>query len=110
MDPEADGAPDYFNIVMKPMCFYKVQEKLDNHEYKTPDDFIDDVRLIWQNAKLYNHQTHLIYKTADTLAKKFEILIGSLPHVLTESEKCSALQRLVELRFARYRMNKKTHQ
>ena len=110
VDPEADGAPDYFSIVMKPMCFYKVQEKLDNNEYKTPNEFIEDVRLIWQNAKLYNHPSHLIYKTANILAHKFEILIGSLPQIVSEADKCSALQRLVELRFARYRINKKSHQ
>lgn len=110
VDPEADGAPDYNTYIPQPMSFFKVQEKLDRQEYKTPDEFIKDVNLIWQNAKNYNMPVTLIYKAADNLSNKFNTLAGSLPHVVPEEDQNNALQRLVELRFARYRMGKKTHQ
>ena len=110
VDPEADGAPDYHSVIPVPMSFYKIQEKLDRQEYKTPNQFIDDVNRIWENAKIYNAPVTLIYKTADILSIKFNTLAGSLPHVVPEEDKNNALQRLVELRFARYRLGKKTHQ
>lgn len=110
VDPDTDGAPEYYNIIPCPMSFLQVQDKLDRKVYKSPEEFITDVRNIWQNAKIYNHPSHAIYKAAHTCAIKFEILASTLPHKLNESEKSSGLQRLVELRFQRYRMNKNTHQ
>jgi hypothetical protein len=109
VDPDADGAPDYFDYILKPMSIFTVQEKLDRGEYSNPAEFLSDMRLIWSNAKIYNHQAHPIYKTADVLAERFETLAAALPHELTEAERSSALQRLIELRFARYRAAKKTH-
>jgi hypothetical protein len=109
VDPEADGAPDYFRFINHPMSIFTVQEKLDRGEYNTPGEFISDMRLIWSNAKNYNHASHPIYKTADMLAELFEILASSLPHALSSAERGSALQRLTELRFARYRAAKQTH-
>lgn len=108
VDPEKDGAPDYRTWIMHPMSIFTVQEKIDKREYKSPAEFIADMRQIWENAKIYNNYTHMIYKTADFLAEKFETLAAGLPHELPEP-KNNALQRAVELRFARYRMAKKTH-
>jgi hypothetical protein len=109
VDPIADGAPDYCQIIVTPMSILTVQGKLDRREYTSPDEFIADMRQIWANAKIYNHQSHTIYKTAHALAEKFEILAASLPHEISQIGRCSALQRAVELRLGRYRMAKKTH-
>jgi hypothetical protein len=109
VDPEVDGAPDYFQFIVRPMSILTVQEKIDRREYDNPAEFIDDMRTIWSNAKIYNHQTHTIYKTADVLCEKFEVLAAALPHEISEADKGSALQRLTELRFARYRLAKRGH-
>jgi hypothetical protein len=109
VDPIADGAPDYFLYICNPMSILTVQEKLDRTEYKTADEFIRDIRLIWSNAKIYNHHSHPIYKTADALAVRFEIFAAGLPHEIPIADQSSALQRLVELRFACYRAAKQTH-
>ncbi|KAH0794867.1 Bromodomain containing protein [Histomonas meleagridis] len=110
VDPELDGAPNYYEIILTPMSIFVVQDKLDKKLYNTPEEFIQDMRQIWINAKQYNHQTHTIYKAADLLAQKFEILASSLPRSIPPGSQSSALQRLVELRFLRYRLNKTTHQ
>ena len=36
------------------MVMRTVQRKLDDGLYKSPEEFVGDVRLIWANAKLYN--------------------------------------------------------
>ena len=110
VNPETDRAPDYYQIIPCPMCFFDVQEKLDQKKYEYPEEFIEDVRKIWANAKIYNNPSDIIYKTAHILANKFEVLASTLPHTLSDEEKNSGLQRLIELRFQRYRMNKTTHQ
>lgn len=109
VEPEVDLAHDYFKYITEPMSFYDVQEKLDSKQYKTPEDFIQDVRQIWLNAKYYNLPSNQIHNAATALSKKFETLIQSLPRTISEEEKCSALQNYVELRMKRYRVNKHTH-
>jgi len=110
VDPVKDGAPDYYSIIDKPMSFFDIQEKLDKKLYKTPNEFINDVRTIWRNAKLYNSPEHTIYKIANDLSKKFEVLSGSLPREITEGDKLSKLQLYVELRTHRYLLSKESHQ
>lgn len=110
VDPEVDCAPDYYSFVTEPMCLFFVQQKIDNNEYENPQQFINDMHLIWQNAKSYNHPTTSVYKSADALAKKFELLASQLPQFVTNEEKYDGVQRLIELNFLRYRMNKNGHQ
>ena len=107
--PEQDKAPDYYQVVVKPMCIFTIQEKLENGQYNDPSEFIRDMRLIFYNAQHYNSSTHLVYHAAEAISQKFEILAATLPHFVKDNELNSGFQREVELRFARYRMNKKTH-
>jgi hypothetical protein len=109
VDPDADGAPDYLRRIPKPMSILLVQEKLDRQEYKSSNDFIEDVRQIWTNAKIYNQQSNTIFKTAQTLAEYFDLLAATLPHEIPNNERGVGLQRLVEDRFALYRAAKRTH-
>lgn len=54
IDPERDGAPDYYQFVSKPMALVEVKRKLSEDKYKTIQEFKDDIELIWSNAKAYN--------------------------------------------------------
>jgi hypothetical protein len=110
VDPAEDGADGYYQVISRPMCMLQVQENLDSDLYQSFDEFFDDVRQIWQNAQLFNKQSHPINKVAMRMAGRFELIVASLPHTLSEPAKASALQRLVEVRFARYRAHKTTHQ
>jgi hypothetical protein len=109
VDPIADGAPDYFRYIVRPMSIFTVQEKLDKRQYESFDQFIGDMRDIWRNAKVYNHPSHAIHRAAELLAEEFEILAASLPREVPKDERTNGLQRLIEVRFARYRSLKKTH-
>ncbi|OHT02280.1 Bromodomain containing protein [Tritrichomonas foetus] len=109
VDPEQDRAPDYYQVIIQPMSIFNVQMKLDNNEYHTPNEFIQDMRLIWYNAQHYNAPTHPVFKAAENLAAKFELLASTLPRAIEETDLNCNFQREIELRFARYRMNKKTH-
>ncbi|EAY17538.1 Bromodomain containing protein [Trichomonas vaginalis G3] len=109
VEPEQDGAPEYFNYITSPMCFYVIQEKLSNKQYEIPEEFIADVQLIWHNAKYYNGETNHVYQAAEKLRKQFEQLSLTLPRTILPDEKTSTLQLYTELRLKRYRQNKITH-
>jgi hypothetical protein len=63
VDPERDGAPNYLDIVKKPMALAEVKRKLVNNEYDSVRSWESDVSLIWKNAHAYNGEdtlfTHL---------------------------------------------------
>ena len=109
VEPELDGAPQYFMYITHPMSFYVIQEKLNNKAYSTPEEFIADVNQIWTNAKYYNGEGNHVYQSADNLSKKFDILSASLPRTISPDERASALQQYTEMRLKRYRQNKITH-
>jgi hypothetical protein len=54
VDPDRDGAPDYFDIIKEPMALAEVKRKLVGNEYDTVQSWERDVNLIWTNAKAYN--------------------------------------------------------
>ncbi|OHT06507.1 Bromodomain containing protein [Tritrichomonas foetus] len=109
VDPVQDGAPDYYQVIVNPMCLFTIQDKLDKKLYNSPEEFINDMNQIFINAKHYNNSAHPIYKSADELANKFAHLATRLPHKIAEGGLNDGLQRQVELRLLRYRLNKTTH-
>lgn len=54
VDPELDGAPDYFDVIKNPMALSIVKKKLEENKYKKISAWKDDVNLIWDNAIKYN--------------------------------------------------------
>lgn len=97
VDPVLLNIPDYPNIIKHPMdfgtvhqvclsCFYAffscavVRRFIDvNHKqrmidgtYKTPDDFISDMRLVFRNAFVYNRQGTDVWNMAEKLSRQFE--------------------------------------
>jgi hypothetical protein len=103
-DPKSKSGLRYYGRVPDPICFYEVQQKLDNEEYQNPDEFLTDVRQIWRNAKLGFDPSTPTHQAANVLGKKFEILAGPIPHYFTQLEMRSELHRLVELKLYRYRL------
>jgi hypothetical protein len=105
--PDEDGAPDYLRFIARPMSILDVQANLDDGKYGSFEPFIVDMRQIWQNALIYNKPQHAIYRAVAKLSQHFELLAAALPH---RADQDGRLQRLIELRFANYRMQKRSHQ
>ena len=59
VDPERDGAPDYFDYIKEPMALNEVKKKLTSNQYDSIASWERDVNLIWQNAKTYNGEDTL---------------------------------------------------
>ncbi|KXZ54610.1 hypothetical protein GPECTOR_4g675 [Gonium pectorale] len=69
---EEKVAPDYYTIIKNPMWINRVIQKLDAAEYTSPQDFCDDVRLIWSNCCLYNPVGNPVRLIAEKAEKRFE--------------------------------------
>ncbi len=74
------GLFDYTQIVRHPMDLGTVDRKLNAVpcEYNGPNECINDVRLVFRNAFLYNKADHWVTKVAEDLSIKFEALLGEL--------------------------------
>lgn len=73
VDAELLGLHDYHEIIKKPMDFGTVKQKMDNREYRTPQDFAADVRLIFTNCYKYNPSDHDVVAMARKLQDVFEV-------------------------------------
>uniref|UniRef100_A0A914E6G2 Bromo domain-containing protein n=1 Tax=Acrobeloides nanus TaxID=290746 RepID=A0A914E6G2_9BILA len=49
-----EDAADYYEIITNPMCLSQMMSKIDRQEYKTKQDFLNDIKLIMSNALEYN--------------------------------------------------------
>nr|XP_016498937.1 PREDICTED: transcription factor GTE5, chloroplastic-like [Nicotiana tabacum] len=72
IDVKAFKLDDYYDIITQPMDLGTVKLKLKRDEYKTPEEFADDVRLTFNNAIIYNPKGSDIYTMAQVLLGKFE--------------------------------------
>jgi hypothetical protein len=63
---------DYMKVVKKPMDLGTIKAKLDRGGYKSPKDYADDVRLVFNNAMAYNHAGHWVHDMAKQLIAHFE--------------------------------------
>lgn len=58
------GAPDYFDVIEKPMNLTYIQSKVDAMEYDSLKAFFDDCELMLKNAILYNSDLSNPYRIA----------------------------------------------
>ena len=63
---------DYPTIVKHPMDLGTVKEKLNSDKYKSIDEVINDINLVWENCYLYNKPSSNIYKLATHCEKVFK--------------------------------------
>ncbi len=60
-------APGYSQIISKPMDFSTMRQKIEDNEYATLNEFIDDFKLMCENAIRYNHAETVYHKAAKRL-------------------------------------------
>lgn len=86
VDIETDGLYDYLEIITHPMDFATVQNKLGENNYANFHDFVADVRLIFDNCRLYNAEGCTLYKHAEMLDALFRDLVAPIEEHLGVSQ------------------------
>uniref|UniRef100_A0A7R9WZA1 Bromo domain-containing protein n=1 Tax=Craspedostauros australis TaxID=1486917 RepID=A0A7R9WZA1_9STRA len=72
VDPVVFGLPDYFEIVKNPMHLSLVQKKLENAVYTDMASFQRDVKLVFDNAILYNGDDSDVGQLAEKMMRMFD--------------------------------------
>mmetsp|Transcript_6370 Transcript_6370/g.8973 ORF Transcript_6370/g.8973 Transcript_6370/m.8973 type:complete len:1310 (+) Transcript_6370:347-4276(+) len=67
VDPVLLGIPDYLTVIQNPMDLGTIETKLRDGAYKIPQEFIDDLRLVFSNAQRYNPPAHPVHEAASHL-------------------------------------------
>jgi bromodomain-containing protein 3 len=78
VNAEELGCTDYYTIIKNPMDLGTVKKKLEEGQYTSPEQFAEDVRLIWANAKLYNPPGNDVHHMATSLEEVFEKKVSEL--------------------------------
>ncbi|XP_011305817.1 bromodomain-containing protein 7 isoform X1 [Fopius arisanus] len=60
-------APGYSQIITNPMDFSTINKKIEDNSYTNLNEFVDDFRLMCDNAMVYNHPETIYYKAAKKL-------------------------------------------
>jgi histone acetyltransferase len=74
-----DEVPDYYEVIKEPMDLSTMEERLSNDLYPTPQDFIKDAKLIFDNCRKYNNETTPYAKSANKLEKFMWQQIKNIP-------------------------------
>lgn len=74
VDPIKLKIPDYFDIIKRPMDLSTVLKNVKLREYKSPQEFAADVRLIWENCRTYNPPNTNVAKHGVAVSEAWEKL------------------------------------
>ena len=92
VDPVLLGIYDYYEIISHPMDFGTIKTTVQKGGYNNKvDQFIKDVNLVLNNARLYNQPDSDIYKMADTLQAFFNELISKAKNLSEMKQKMNHL-------------------
>ncbi|KAL4873503.1 hypothetical protein BDV12DRAFT_160155 [Aspergillus spectabilis] len=76
-------APDYYAVIKHPMDLGTMTKKLKALQYRSKQDFVDDVNLIWSNCFKYNtNPEHFLRKHAMYMKKETEKLVPLIPEIV----------------------------
>lgn len=72
---------DYPLVVKHPMNLLKVQDKLKSREYRSVEEVLDHIQLVWDNCKAYNPEGPF-FVLADKMERAFKKMIRNyLPSI-----------------------------
>jgi len=54
VDPVQLRLPTYFDVIKKPMDFGTIKKKISLNMYKSPNDWVEDVSLVFENCRKFN--------------------------------------------------------
>jgi histone acetyltransferase len=74
-----DDVADYYDVIKEPMDLSTMESKLELDNYSTPEEFVRDARLVFNNCRKYNNETTPYAKSANKLEKFMWAQIKLIP-------------------------------
>ncbi|KAF2814177.1 chromatin structure-remodeling complex protein-like protein rsc1 [Mytilinidion resinicola] len=72
--PDKAAMPEYHQEIKTPMAMDLLKRKLKRKKYNSVDQFMQDVELMFENAKQYNEDDSQVYKDAVHLQKEARVI------------------------------------
>ncbi|XP_032893187.1 protein polybromo-1 isoform X3 [Amblyraja radiata] len=88
--PSKKDYPDYYKVILEPIDLKILEHNIRNEKYTSDEAFIDDLKLMFRNARHYNEEGSQVYNDANILEKILKDKIkelGPLPDDDTASPK-----------------------
>lgn len=79
--------PDYYVLIRHPLALDAVKKRIANKTYANIREFLEDIHLIFSNARIYNEEGSLVYTDAVTLEELAILNFRSLYSSMSEEEK-----------------------
>ncbi|CAG5121191.1 unnamed protein product, partial [Candidula unifasciata] len=83
--------PDYYTLIKKPMDFQTMLKKCTRLSYASPQEFIEDAALVFENAEAYNKADSEVYTCMQEVEKLFKEALHKLlpdwPYYRTVTER-----------------------
>ena len=70
---------DYYEVIKEPMDLATMENKLEADKYSTPEEFIKDAKLVFNNCRKYNNDSTPYAKSANKLEKYMWQQIHAIP-------------------------------
>ncbi|KAM6928404.1 polybromo 1, like [Xenentodon cancila] len=67
--PSKKDYPDYYNVILEPMDLKTIEHNIRIERYATEEALMDDMRLMFRNARHYNEEGSQVYNDAEVLEK-----------------------------------------
>ncbi|KAM4613208.1 protein polybromo-1-like [Polymixia lowei] len=67
--PSKKDYPDYYKVILEPMDLRMIEHNIRSDKYTTEDAMVEDMRLMFRNARHYNEEGSQVYNDADVLEK-----------------------------------------
>ncbi|XP_061909828.1 protein polybromo-1-like isoform X1 [Entelurus aequoreus] len=67
--PSKKDYPDYYKVILEPMDLRTIEHNVRMDKYPTEDSMVEDMRLMFRNARHYNEEGSRVFNDADILEK-----------------------------------------
>ncbi|XP_068170705.1 polybromo 1, like isoform X2 [Antennarius striatus] len=67
--PSKKDYPDYYKVILEPMDLKTIEHNIRIERYATEEALMDDMKLMFRNARHYNEEGSQVYNDADILEK-----------------------------------------
>ncbi|XP_060898960.1 polybromo 1, like [Labrus mixtus] len=67
--PSKKDYPDYYKVILEPMDLKTIEQNVRIERYTSEDALMDDMKLMFRNARHYNEEGSQVYNDADILEK-----------------------------------------
>ncbi|CAD5207839.1 unnamed protein product [Bursaphelenchus okinawaensis] len=74
--PNRKAFPEYYVEIENPIDLTTIKHRIQNGDYKTSDEFLEDIKLMCRNARQFNEPGSQIYKDANTIEKHGQSLLA----------------------------------